>query len=330
MSSSWLCSPALGIPSQPGTRIPLFLPLPQSPLLVGSLIFSSPSLMSTAELQLIKDVNDAGERGRGRRWEGAGGGQLLAVCNSAVKCLLPQQKSYHGRQCQLYGGGRALSAPLSPPVIAAASLLCVSAADDVLPPKCCFVSWRCHTALGLSLPLAAILTVPGHPGACLLPCKEVCLSSCLQVLLHTRGLERIWNRSHSMKECLCCDTGRMLCGQEQAVMGTSAQHSAAEGPWLPLHQEHSSVGSSKSIWKRSGSPLPYFPAHCLHQWVVKVRLSQCCVSSIRPSNGGPHVLGSRAGNNGRQQRWWVLLLFPQIAVQYIPIFFLVIKPVPRR
>lgn len=330
MSSSWLCSPALGIPSQPGTRIPLFLPLPQSPLLVGSLIFSSPSLMSTAELQLIKDVNDAGERGRGRRWEGAGGGQLLAVCNSAVKCLLPQQKSYHGRQCQLYGGGRALSAPLSPPVIAAASLLCVSAADDVLPPKCCFVSWRCHTALGLSLPLAAILTVPGHPGACLLPCKEVCLSSCLQVLLHTRGLERIWDQSHSTKECLCCDTGRMLCGQEQAVMGTSAQHSAAEGPWLPLHQEHSSVGSSESIWKRSGSPLPYFPAHCLHQWVVKVRLSQCCVSSIHPSKGGPHVLGSRAGSNGRQQRWWVLLLFPQIAVQYIPIFFLVIKPVPRR
>lgn len=41
-----------------------------------------------------------GEDGKGR-----GGGQLLAVCNSAVKCLLPQQKSYHGRQCQLYGGG---------------------------------------------------------------------------------------------------------------------------------------------------------------------------------------------------------------------------------
>lgn len=72
-----------------------------------------------------------GEDGKG--W---GGEQLLAVCNSAVKCLLPQQKSYHGRQCQLYGGGRALCTAPSPPAIAAASLLCVSAADaDVLPPK---------------------------------------------------------------------------------------------------------------------------------------------------------------------------------------------------
>lgn len=43
-----------------------------------------------------------GEDGKGR---GGGGRQLLAVCNSAVKCLLPQQKSYHGRQCQLSGGG---------------------------------------------------------------------------------------------------------------------------------------------------------------------------------------------------------------------------------
>lgn len=65
--------------------------------------------MSTAELQLIKDVNDAGEReGEGEDGKGWGGGQLLAVCNSAVKCLLPQQKSYHGRQCQLYGGGEGL------------------------------------------------------------------------------------------------------------------------------------------------------------------------------------------------------------------------------
>lgn len=210
--SEQLLAPALqpspGHPLSAWRRIPFFLPLPQSPLLVGSLIFSSPSLMSTAELQLIKDVNDAGERGRGRGWEGAGGGQLLAVCNSAVKCLLPQQKSYHGRQCQLYGGGRALSVPQSPPVRAAASLLCVSAADaDVLPPKCCFVSWRCHTALDLSLPLTAFLSVPGHPGTCLLPCKEVCLSSCLHVLHHTHGLERIQDWSHSMKECLCCDTG---------------------------------------------------------------------------------------------------------------------------
>lgn len=65
--------------------------------------------MSTAELQLIKDVNDAGEReGEGEDGKGWWGGQLLAVCNSAVKCLLPQQKSYHGRQCQLYGGGEGL------------------------------------------------------------------------------------------------------------------------------------------------------------------------------------------------------------------------------
>lgn len=78
--------------------------------------------MSTAELQLIKDVNDAGERERMGR--GGGGGQLLAVCNSAVKCLLPQQKSYHRRQCQLYGGGRALRMAPYPPAIAAASLTC--------------------------------------------------------------------------------------------------------------------------------------------------------------------------------------------------------------
>lgn len=98
--------------------------------------------MSTAELQLIKDVNDAGEGERGRGWEGAvGGGQLLAVCNSAVKCLLPQQKSYHGRQCQLYGGGGPLTR-LHPRLRQPRLSFSVSAADaDVLPPpKCCFVS----------------------------------------------------------------------------------------------------------------------------------------------------------------------------------------------
>lgn len=64
MSQSWAFPHSLMPASLP--FLLLFVPLPWSPLLVGSLIFSSPSLMSTAELQLIKDVNDAGEREEGK------------------------------------------------------------------------------------------------------------------------------------------------------------------------------------------------------------------------------------------------------------------------
>lgn len=81
--------------------------------------------MSTAELQLIKDVNDAGERERGRGWEGAGG-KAATCCVQLCSKVSPTsaEKLSQETMSTLWRGGRALHMAPYSPAIAAASLTC--------------------------------------------------------------------------------------------------------------------------------------------------------------------------------------------------------------
>lgn len=63
--------------------------------------------MSTAELQLIKDVNDAGEREGEKAWEGAGGGRAATCCVQLCSKVSPTSAEKLSRETMstLWRGG---------------------------------------------------------------------------------------------------------------------------------------------------------------------------------------------------------------------------------